>query len=92
MPTAFTPDNNGLNDYYYPLTRGINVIKNFAIYNRAGRIMYQANNFSPNDKRFGWDGRYKGEPQPAGAYVFMMEAFCDAGQTLTRKGSFMLLK
>lgn len=92
MPTAFSPDNNGLNDYYYPLTRGIRAVRNFAIYNRAGRLMYQATNFLPNDKRFGWDGRYKGEPQPTGAYVFMMEALCDAGQTLTRKGSFLLLK
>ncbi len=92
MPTAFSPDNNGLNDYYYPLTRGVGIIKNFAVYNRAGQRMYQVSNFSPNDIRFGWDGRYKGEPQPAGAYVFMLEAVCDAGQTLTRNGSFMLLK
>lgn len=92
MPSAFSPDNNGLNDYYYPLTRGIGTIKNFAIYNRAGTLMHQVTNFSPNDKRFGWDGRYKGEPQPNGAYVFVMEALCDAGQTLIRKGSFLLLK
>lgn len=92
MPTAFSPDNNGLNDYYYPSTRGVSIIKNFIVYNRLGQLVYQAKNFSPNDKRFGWDGRFKGEPQPNGAYVFMLEALCDAGQTLTRKGSFILLK
>lgn len=92
MPTAFSPDNNGLNDSYYPLTRGVSIIKNFTIYNRFGQLMFQAINFLPNDKRFGWDGRFKSEPQSNGAYVFMMEAICDAGQTLTRKGSFLLLK
>jgi gliding motility-associated-like protein len=92
LPTAFSPDNNGLNDYYYPLTRGVSRINNFLIYNRNGQLVYQAKNFLPNDRSFGWDGRYKGEPQPQGAYVYTLEATCDAGETLTRKGSFILMK
>ncbi len=36
MPTAFTPNNDNLNDYFYPLTRGIKSIVRFSIYNRFG--------------------------------------------------------
>ena len=92
LPTAFTPDNNGLNDYYFPLTRGVSIIQHFAIYNRNGQLMYSANNFAPNSRNYGWDGRYNGNPQPTGAYVYILQALCDEGQQLTRKGSFMIIR
>ncbi len=92
MPTAFTPNNDGLNDYYYPLTRGIKTIVNFSIFNRFGQLVYQAQNFSPNDKTFGWDGQLKGIPQPSSVYVYIIEAICDLGDTVHKKGSFMLIR
>lgn len=92
LPTAFTPDNNGLNDYYFPLTRGVSIVKYFAIYNRNGQMMYKAENFAPNNSNFGWDGRYNGNPQPSGAYVYILQALCDEGQVLSRKGSFMIVR
>ena len=92
LPTAFTPDNNGLNDYYFPLTRGVSIVKHFAIYNRNGQLMYKAENFAPNNQSFGWDGRYHGELQPTGAYVYILQALCDEGQVLDRKGSFMIMR
>jgi gliding motility-associated-like protein len=92
MPTAFSPDNNGLNDYYFPLTRGVSLIQNFAVYNRTGQLMYKLKNFVPNDRRFGWDGKYNGLPQPTGTYIYMMEALCESGQMLSKKGSFILMR
>ena len=92
MPTAFTPNNDNLNDTYYPVTRGIKSIVKFAIYNRQGQVVYEAKNAPPNSKAFAWTGDYKGQFQPAGAYVYVLAALCELGETITKSGSFILLR
>jgi len=92
MPGAFTPDGNGLNDLYYPITRGMKYIKKFYIYNRSSQLIFQRQEFHPNQPQFGWDGKFKGEPQPPGTYVFVMEAVCDFGLTTYKTGSFVLIR
>ncbi len=92
LPTAFTPDGNNLNDTYYPLSRGIKIIKKFIIFNRAGKIVFQASNFLPNNKTLGWDGTYNGSKQPVGGYVYVLEATCYANREVGMKGVFTLIR
>ncbi|CAN5902635.1 hypothetical protein BH11BAC4_BH11BAC4_24930 [soil metagenome] len=92
LPTAFTPNNDNLNDYFYPITRGIQKIIRFAIYNREGQLVYEAKNFDGNHNRSGWDGRYKGMPQTSAAYVYTIETVCEIGERIDKKGSFMLIR
>lgn len=92
MPKAFTPNNDNLNDTYYPISRGIESILKFAIYNRQGQMMYEYQNFPPNQKAFGWKGEYKGQHQPAATYIYIIEALCEVGVKITKKGSFLLIR
>jgi gliding motility-associated-like protein len=92
MPTGFTPDKNGLNDVYYPLTRGVGMVKRFVIYNRFGQLIFERNNFRPNDRSFGWDGTFKGANQPSGSYIYFVEAQCDLGDVLSAKGTVTLIR
>ncbi|MEO6489430.1 MAG: PKD domain-containing protein [Ferruginibacter sp.] len=92
LPTAFTPNRDNINDYYFPITRGIKRIVKFAIFSREGILVFESRNVMPNERNYGWDGKYRGLPQPASAYVYLLEAICDAGETLTTKGSFVLLR
>lgn len=92
MPTAFTPNGDGLNDYYYPSARGIKTIVRFSIYDRFGKVVYEAKDFPPNDKTFGWDGKLKSEPESTSVFVYYIQALCDLGQTVYKKGSFVLIK
>ncbi|MEO8569653.1 MAG: gliding motility-associated C-terminal domain-containing protein, partial [Ginsengibacter sp.] len=92
LPTAFTPNNDNLNDVYYPLTRGVKTVLNFAIYNREGQLIFQKKNFPPNDKSFGWDGSTRGQQPSTAVYVYIMEALCDSGEKLSKKGSFVLIR
>lgn len=67
IPTAFTPNNDGKNDAWN--IPAINVFSDFEItvFNRYGQIVFHAkNNYQP------WDGKYKGLPQPAGVYIYMI--------------------
>ena len=50
VPTAFTPDNDGLNDDFIPLTSGVYGFE-MKIFNRWGELI-----FLSNDKNIGWNG------------------------------------
>jgi gliding motility-associated-like protein len=92
MPNAFTPNSDGLNDFYFPLTRGIKTILRFSIYNRNGKLVYEAKNFPPNNRSFGWDGRLKDADQSTSVFVYYIEALCDVGEKIYRKGSVVLVR
>ncbi len=92
MPTAFTPNNDNINDMYYPLTRGIKNIKKFIIFNRAGNIVFSKSNFLPNIKTLGWDGTYKGAKQKMDSYVYVLEATCDTGRDVGLNGMITLIR
>lgn len=74
IPNAFTPDENNINDTWYP--RGVGFEKSsyrMTIFDRWSEIIYMS-----GDTDFGWDGRDRnGELCPAGVYVYKitMEGF-----------------
>ena len=92
IPNAFTPNGDNLNDYFYPLTRGIKSIVRFSIYDRMGNLVYEAKNFPPNDKTYGWNGRINGADQSTAVFVYYMEAVCDLGEKLYKRGSVVLIR
>ncbi len=66
VPSAFTPDGNGLNDIFRPVS---NNIREFSmnIYSRNGELL-----FTSHRAGTGWDGTYKGRPCPEGTYVYII--------------------
>jgi gliding motility-associated-like protein len=66
IANAFTPNGDGLNDTYGPITRGETVVLSFRIYNRWGDLLH-------DDPDTPWDGTVNGTVQPSGTYVFYME-------------------
>lgn len=87
MPNAFTPDGDGLNDVFrvkYP-----QFLQSFTIqvFNRWGQLVYRS-----NDPGRGWDGRYKGQAQPNGNYLYRIEATDQAGKPIRMKGSVVLIR
>ena len=92
MASAFSPQNSSIKKYYYPQTRGIKKINRFSIYNRYGEVVYEIKNASPNVRTNGWDGKQKGIEQGAQGFVYILEATCERGELLTKKGSFLLIR
>lgn len=88
FPTAFTPNNNGLNDTFRPT--GISIGKfHMEIYDRWGGLM-----FLTDDIIQGWNGIYKGQYCPVGIYVYdvTFESLSDPGSSKKAKGTFTLLR
>ncbi len=76
LPSAFTPNGDGLNDVF--MAFGID-LKDFqlVIYNRWGEKIFQT-----QDITLGWDGTYRGAPSPLGLYVWELETSDKNGNPL----------
>ena len=88
VPTAFTPNGDGLNDYLSPVRKFNGSDLNFSVYNRFGQRIFYTNSW---DQR--WDGKYKGEPQPPATYVWTLDYVnLETGLRLLEKGSTVLIR
>ncbi|MFZ4687290.1 MAG: T9SS type B sorting domain-containing protein, partial [Hyphomonadaceae bacterium] len=84
MPTAFTPNGDNRNEVYTPVLQSGVSIETFRIYNCWGQKVYDGNT--------GWDGTYRGEPQPTNVYAYYIEIKSPNGNTEKKAGSFTLLR
>jgi len=87
VPSAFTPNGDGLNDVLTPIALGMKTVDLFIIYNRWGQQVFKTNNIE-----VGWDGRYKGTIQGTGGYVWYAEGTDFLNKKLVKKGNVLLLK
>ena len=91
VPNAFTPDGDGLNDVLMIRGSGITV-KSFRVFNRWGEAIFEKLNFTPNDPKYGWDGKRRGVAATPDVYVYTAEVVCDNGAVYTYKGNTTILK
>ncbi|HWJ91996.1 MAG TPA: gliding motility-associated C-terminal domain-containing protein, partial [Flavisolibacter sp.] len=87
VPTAFTPNNDGLNDRLKVVPVGIQSFGYFAVYDRWGQLIYRTTNYNE-----GWDGTFRGTKQPSATFVYVTEAIDYRGKRLFRKGTVTLLR
>lgn len=88
VPSAFTPNRDGKNDFFRVVAAGIKNIEIFRLYNRWGQLMFD----SPGTHSLGWDGNYGGKPQPSDTYVWVVKAIDYTGRPIFKKGTVVLLR
>lgn len=87
LPSAFTPNGDGLNDTYHISNNYlVDQLEYFDILDRNGGLL-----FSTNDPNLGWDGYSKGKALVPGTYYYRIAYQCKGNQFKT-KGSFFLMK
>lgn len=88
VPTAFTPNGDGINDIIYVDGWGIKKLNYFRVYNRWGQLLFES-----NDIKIGWDGFFNGAPQNMETYVYQVsvETYIDAEPKL-KAGTFKLIR
>src|SRR6202008_4466756 len=67
VPNAFTPNGDGLNDFFTFFTKGIARITSVKIFDRWGEMVY-----SSSGNETGWDGTYKGMECQIETYVYLI--------------------
>lgn len=88
VPTAFTPNNDGKNDFLGP----INALKatdfEFKVFNRWGQRIFSTHNW-----REKWNGKVNGVFQPTGIFVWHLKyTHSVTGQKVFKKGITMLIR
>lgn len=73
-PNAFSPNGDGINDYYNVFNVKSIVSFSGAIYNRWGQQLYSWGIDRIGCEDCGWDGTYKGKPVKAGVYYVVIDA------------------
>jgi gliding motility-associated-like protein len=92
FPTAFVPEGDGENRWFFPKSKEQGRIRSLKIYNRWGALVFESGEMPLNNPQGGWDGRQNGQPAPQGVYVYMAEVQCDNGQTARLDGNVTLMR
>ena len=90
MPNIFTPNGDGVNDYFYPrslLSSGLTEFK-MDIYNRWGALIFETNAVEGQ----GWDGKYNGVAQPEEVYIYVIDAKFKDGKKEHHTGNITLIR
>lgn len=88
VPNAFTPNKDGLNDVFYPVTIGIKEVQVFKVFNRYGQEVYSMN----ADASEAWDGTFKGIQQDPGNFVWYFKGVGIDDKLYFFKGSVTLIR
>lgn len=86
-PSAFTPNGDGLNDYYHPLFIGMGEITGYSIYNRWGSLIFES-----SDLHLGWDGTYRSQDQEVGTYLVNIRGINKYGEIINKTITLALLR
>lgn len=69
VPSAFTPDSDGLNDMFTAISRCPDLLNAYdlTIYNRWGESIFHSGNIDQK-----WDGTFKDSPMPMDVYTYII--------------------
>ncbi len=88
VPSAFTPNNDGKNDFLYPVNAYKALDLDFKVFNRFGQLLFSTKNASGK-----WDGRVNGVEQNTGVYIWTLSFIhSDTGQRVFMKGATTLIR
>ncbi len=86
VPNAFSPNNDGVNDFFLPFNLGLDAFE-MRIYNRWGQLV-----FITNDPLEGWDGNYQGKEQEMDTYVYVITGNGEDNVPYYRQGNLTLVR
>jgi len=87
VPTAFTPNGNGKNDYLRPVLMGFEKVNYFRVFDRWGKLLFEMRSDKP-----GWNGKTGNQGQEIQTVIWMIEAVDIDGKVHHRQGTTILLR
>jgi gliding motility-associated-like protein len=87
VPSGFTPNQDGLNDYLKPIPVGVKQFNYFRVYNRWGQLV-----FDIKDDERGWNGILKGKAQATQVVVWMAEGIGIDNRVYKQNGTCVLIR
>lgn len=94
VPTAFSPNGDGNNDYFRPYAgTQVQEILNFRVYDRWGELLYDLEaDPARGSEDFGWDGRLNGKVLNPQVFIWELEVRLIDGELLRKFGDVALMR
>ena len=86
MPNAFTPDGNGLNDFFGPVMAFTPTEFLLIIRDRGGRVLFRTSNYAEQ-----WDGTWRGGKLPPDVYLWFLRIRTPSGKLTEKTGTVALI-
>jgi gliding motility-associated-like protein len=91
-PNIFSPNDDGINDFFYLQSPDFGKILNFQITGRWGNQVFSTGNIGLNEPEVGWDGYVRGKVAQPGTYLWeALIEFID-GKKEVFAGGFTLIR
>ena len=87
VPTAFSPNSDGVNDGFTIIVRGQVATWLLQVYNRWGQLVFETDNYAA-----AWNGTFEGSEQPLGSYVYVLNYKDMNGESFVQQGNFTLVR
>jgi len=93
IPNAFSPNNDGFNDLFMIFAdRDVAKINDFKILDRWGELVFEQEDFQPNDPAYGWNGMFRGQQFSPQVFVYLAEIEFVDGEVVIYKGGVHLVR
>ena len=94
VPTAFSPNEDGVNDRLtvFGNPAAVDLILDMQIYDRWGSQVYANAGFAVNEQFTGWDGFFRGQRAGTGIYVWTVSVRYIDGRTERTSGEVLLMR
>jgi gliding motility-associated-like protein len=86
IPNSFSPNKDGNNDIFKVFGSSVRDVV-LRVYNQWGELISET-----HDAQSGWDGNWKGHPQPVGVYVYEAKVTFYNNVSIKRKGTVNLIR
>lgn len=88
IPNAFSPNGDGLNEYFNPQLQLGQILLTMQVFDRYGKLVYNNTNIKK-----GWDGKYEdGAEASNGVYMYFIKYTCADGKLYEKKESVSLIR
>ncbi|MEZ4880608.1 MAG: PKD domain-containing protein [Chitinophagales bacterium] len=87
IPNAFSPNLDGVNDYFNLINSGSVETFKLQVFNRWGELLFETDSYNKP-----WDGTYKNQDVPVDSYVYIVKGIKKDTKNFFLKGIFNLFR
>ena len=89
-PNAFSPNGDGVNDFFYLQSNRDYQVKLFRVFDRWGNSLLERTDVHTNNTDDGWNGSHNNSPVLPGVYLWKADILNKAGKIISKQGEVSL--
>lgn len=92
VPTAFSPNLDGINDKLAIFGKDGNSVQQFQVFDQWGEMVFSTTDIELNNESQGWDGKFNGKIMNTGVFIWVAKVSHKDGSSETLSGETTLLR